>query len=164
MDCIPPSIQEELERIQRDYIIGNFFNSLDELDELLERKEISLEEKLKVKLLKSELIGILAFMGLDEYAFEDGLKLAEEVVEHIEETKDKYLKVESLLILGFGHFYLNNWQKTCEIYDQYIPLFNELEPINDIYYLRMKAQNYIFESLIPFVKIYAGGALLMKKK
>ncbi len=164
MHSIPPTIQEELERLQLVAITGNFFDSSEELNTLLERKEISFEEKLKVKLFQSELIGGLTSIELDEYTYEDGLKLAEEVVENIGEIEDKYLKVDSLLMLGYSHFYLNNWQKTMEMFERYSPLFNELEPTNNIFYIRLKAKNYIYESMIPFLQTYVGKIATEEEK
>lgn len=79
MKYIPSSIQEEIDRIQQNlYLKFEYLDSLAEIDEILENKDITKEERIKAILLKSEIISTLVFIGEESGSLEICMKLAKE--------------------------------------------------------------------------------------
>lgn len=151
---MPTSVKEEFEKLQQSAISGDFLTTITELDKLLERKDLSLEDKLYLKLFKSEVISGLNQIGLDGYTYEEGIKLAEEVVQKIREIDDEYLRIGAHMILGTSYLNVYNYAKAIETYEHNKPKFRKLKPISGIFYLRLQALDYIFEGMVPFLKTY----------
>ena len=151
---MPTSIKEEFEKLQQSAISGDFLTTITELDKLLERKDLSLEDKLYLKLFKSEVINALNQIGFDGYTYEEGIKLAEEVVQKIGEIDDEYLRIGAHIILGTSYMNVNNYAKAIETYEHNKPKFRKLKPISGIFYLRLQALDYIFEGMVPLIKTY----------
>lgn len=157
-------IQKELEKILQELISGDFLNSVDKLDKLLKKEEITKEERVKAKILKSEIVDSLAFLGYEQSSFDYGMKLAHEAMQESRDLKDKNLKLDSLLNLGFNYFYLNKWQELQKVYDEIISMFDELEPNKDLEYLKRKAMIFIFKGVTPLLKTYAGERVTEEEK
>ncbi|MCE7741317.1 MAG: tetratricopeptide repeat protein [Candidatus Heimdallarchaeota archaeon] len=153
---MPTSIKEELEKLQQTAVLGGFLTSVSELNIMLERKDLSLKDTLYIKLLKSEVTSFLNIIGLDDYTFEKAINLAEEVVQQIEEIEDEYLRFGAHMILATNYMSGSNFKKSIETYEYIEPLFKKLKPINGIFYLRIKALNYLFKSMLPLLKTYIG--------
>ncbi len=151
---MPTSIKEEFEKLQQSAISGDFLTTITELDKLLERKDLSLEDKLYLKLFKSEVISGLNQIGLDGYTYEEGIKLAEEVVQKIGEIDDEYLRIGAYMILGTSYLNVYNYAKAIETYEHNKPKFRKLKPISGIFYLRLQALDYILEGMVPLLKTY----------
>ncbi len=154
---MPSSIQDELERIQQDYLKGDFLNSIAELDELLKKEEITIEERIKAKILKSQVVNALTSVGYEHSSYDYGMKLAQEVIQESRDIKDKNLKFDSLLNLELSYFYLNEWQELQKLHAETIPMFDELEPSKDLDYLIRKAKIFIFKGILPALRIYTGA-------
>ena len=149
-------IQKELERILKDYIKGDSLKSIAELDELLKKEEITIEERIKAKILKSQIVHDLTTLGYENYSFDYGMKLAQEVIRESSDIKDKVLKFDSLLNLQLSHLYLNEWQELQKLHAEIIPMFDELEPSKDLDYLKRKAIITTFRGIIPSLRAYSG--------
>jgi tetratricopeptide (TPR) repeat protein len=157
VNYMPYSIQDDLERIQQDYLKGDFLNSIDELDELLKKEEITIEERIRTKILKSQIVNVLTTIGYEHSSFDYGMKLAQEVVRESRDIKDKNLKLYSLLNLEISYFNLNKWQELLKLHAETIPMFDELEPSKDLDYLISKAQIFTFKGIIPLLITYSGA-------
>ncbi|MCG3256022.1 MAG: tetratricopeptide repeat protein [Candidatus Heimdallarchaeota archaeon] len=156
MNYMPFSIQDKLERIQQDHIKGDFLNSIAELDELLKKEEITIEERIKAKILKSQIVNALTTLGYEHSSFDYGMKLAQEVIRESRDIKDKNLKFDSLLNLELNYFNLNKWQELQKLYAEIIQMFDELEPSKDLDYLKRKAQIITIKGIIPLLRTYSG--------
>lgn len=149
-------IQKELERILQDFIRGDFLNSIDELDKLLKKEEITIEERIKAKILKSQIVFSLTTLGYEHSSFDYGMKLAQEVIRESRDIKDKNLKFDSLLNLQLSYFHLNEWQELQKLHAEIIPMFDELEPSKDLDYLKRKAMIFTLKGIIPLLRTYSG--------
>jgi tetratricopeptide (TPR) repeat protein len=150
-------IQDELERIQQDYMKGDFLNSIAELDELLKKEEITIEERIKAKILKSQIVNGLTTLGYEHSSFDYGMKLAQEAVRESRDIVDKNLKLCSLLTLEISYFNLNEWQELQKLHAEIMPMFDELEPSKDLDYLISKAQIFTFKGILPLLRTYSGA-------
>ncbi len=157
MNYVPSSIKDELERIQQDYMKGDFLNSIAELDELLKKEEITIEERIKAKILKSQIVNVLTTLGYEHSSFDYGMKLAHEAVRESRDIVDKNLKLYSLLSLEISYFNLNEWQELQKLHAEIMPMFDELEPSKDLDYLISKAQIFTFKGIIPLLRTYFGA-------
>ena len=149
-------IQKELERILKDYIKGDFLKSIAELDELLKKEEITIEERIKAKILKSQIVNILTSLGYEHYSFDYGMKIAQEVIRESIDIKDKNLKFDSLINLQISYLNLNEWQELQKLHAEIIPMFDELEPSKDLDYLKRKALIFTFKGIVPLLRVYSG--------
>ena len=159
-----PSLRKELEKHLEDYMAGKFDEPLEGLNTLLEEEKLSDDEILYAKMFKSEMIGYTAFHDYEGRSLQDAFELAQEVVDKLDETEDEYLKVGALMNLGGCNFLMNNWSEFLEIYSQYIDDFHNLKPIKEYYYLKLKAGNYVYTYLEPYIRAFTGEAVSDEEK
>ncbi|MHA1200214.1 MAG: tetratricopeptide repeat protein [Candidatus Heimdallarchaeaceae archaeon] len=154
---MPASVADELNRIMEQIMRGDMLEQLDdEIDEILKRKDLTFEEHIWAKLLLVESMLMIVFFGLDRYSFEECYKLAHEINEEYNKIENEYLKILSLMNLASCSFQFTKWKEGFEWYYKYKPIFDELEPSNELFYLKCKGMNYFFESTVPFFKALIG--------
>lgn len=161
---MPPSVTEEISRISDLSLNGNFLNSLDEITELLNRKEITFEEQLWVKVFTSEYMTGLASLGHDTYSLQDSLDYIQEVIEHLDEIKNPLLMIQAIITNGYTNIYLGNWKEGFDAFNKYKPLLDSLEPSSDRMYLKCIAMNYFYESSLPYFRAYIGEKSSLRDK
>ncbi len=154
---MPASVTDELIRIMEQIMRVDLIEQLDdEIDEILKRKDLTFEEHIWAKLLLVESMLMIVFLGLDRYSFEECYKLAHEINEEYNKIENEYLKILSLMNLASCSFQVTKWKEGFEWYYKYKPIFDELEPSNELFYLKCKGMNYFFESTVPFFKALVG--------
>ncbi|MCG3256577.1 MAG: tetratricopeptide repeat protein, partial [Candidatus Heimdallarchaeota archaeon] len=90
------SFQEELEKIEKAIVKGEYHESLEKLDKLLQIKEITVKEHVKAKILQTR---ILFFLGIFEWRnsyFEQGLIIIKDAVEKSQSINNNLLLFDSL--------------------------------------------------------------------
>jgi len=153
---MPSTVQEELDRILRKYVRWEIDDILDDLDKVLEDKEITKEEQIIAKIIQSEVFDSLYSIGDERGSREISQKLAQEVIKESKNLGDNYLIVASNHNLAGLYFVDSKWQEYQKLMKEILTSFEELEPRSDLFYLRLKANFLIKKGLIPLVKIYTG--------
>ena len=162
---MPPALRKDIVKFLEDFIItGKFEEALEGFNSLLEEGKLSDDEILYAKMFKSEIILLLSVHDFEDFSFQESLDLAQEVVAKLDKSKDDYLKVGALMILGSNHFIMNNWSEFLKIYSQYIDDYNNLKPIKELYYTKLKAVNYLYSCLEPFIRAFTGATVPDEEK
>ncbi len=154
---MPSPIQEVIDRIQEQIRKMDIFGFLDEMDAILESKEITKEERVYALITKSELLLFHTYFGLKGATYEKGLKVAKEALKISIEIENKTLIIDSKQALLWLYFYMNAWKEVQQIIDEIITSFDEIEPSQDFYYFKRKAYFLMCKGLVPFIKIYTGN-------
>ena len=153
---VPSSVQKEIDRIHRNYMNGELLVSLTELDDVLKNKEITIEERIKVDILRSEINCVSATYMVERGSLEIGMKFAQKAMKESKNHKDKTLRFDSLLNLAINYFYSNEWQESKKQVKEILTDFEDFEPSRDFYYLKRKALVLMLKGLLPFFKTYTG--------
>ena len=154
---MPSPIQEVIDRIQKQMNKMDIMGYLEEIDTILESKEITKEEKAFALITKSELLYSHTILGLKGATYEQALKVAKEALKISTEIQNKTLILDSKSAIIWMYFLMNAWKEAQQGIEEILTSFDEIEPSQDFYYFKRKAIFLSFKGLVPFVKIYTGN-------
>ncbi|MHA1954076.1 MAG: hypothetical protein ACW96U_09060 [Candidatus Heimdallarchaeaceae archaeon] len=151
-----PKIEQKLDEIQQMIVKGEYFEALENVKEVQEKKDLSQQEIICLKVLECQTEYWIGLWSANLVQIEKAVNLGTQAFEKSSEINDLVLMSKSLFSIGHPHWYLSkyddlvwNIEKNIEIYEKIqAEKLDELGKLESYY-------NY-YKGVLPFVHIYSG--------
>ncbi|MCG3221473.1 MAG: tetratricopeptide repeat protein [Candidatus Heimdallarchaeota archaeon] len=148
--------EEKLEELSKMFLGGQYYEVLNQLDEILEKTESSAEEKIKTKILKGRVLFHIAWFDYNRDYSIPSLTILKEAYDESKKINNKLLEFESIHWMYLPLWDLNEFKEFNEFFTELGILLDEIESSFPSEFKHRKAQFLVWKGFLSHFKLQLG--------
>lgn len=146
-------IEKQLKKLDMMFLNGKYYEVLEQLNEILEKSEITREEKIRTKILKGKTLHHIAWFGFKVAYGVPAQTILEEAYEESRKINNILLEFDSIYWMFLTLYLLNKHNEMKEFYEKLSNLLKEIKTAFPTEFKHKKARHLIFKAFFTVFKI-----------